>query len=88
MVLPPFSASDWLLPYCLSLTLPPFSPPQASDAGPLPLSVLLGGALVDRMDLLGRAAVHVAVAAGRADVVRQLVGAGCAVNKPLPMDFR
>ena len=61
---------------------------QVSEGGPLPLSMLLGGALVDRMDLLGRAAIHVAAASGRADVVRQLAAAGCAVNKALPMDFR
>lgn len=50
--------------------------------------MLLGGALIDRMDLLGRAAVHVAAATGRADVVRQLASAGCSINKPLPMDYR
>ena len=108
----------------------------------LPLSMLLGGSLVDRMDLLGRtgacqptafilainveptavgmwqgaaalrlrlcsaawqrvvpdsfwlpctpaaAALHVAAATGRADVVRQLAAAGASVNKALPMDFR
>eukprot|EP00887_Chlorella_sp_A99_P000878 scaffold5.g878.t1 len=56
--------------------------------GLLPLHMLLGGALVDRMDLLGRTALHVAAATGRADVVRQLAAAGACVNKPLPMDYR
>lgn len=96
----------------------------------LPLSMLLGGSLIDRMDLLGRtgeaaagqggaegmqlpvgcaymrttltqtrlprfslstrlpAALHVAAATGRADVVRQLAASGAAVDKPLPMDYR
>lgn len=63
-------------------------PQQVCDSGPLPLSMLLGGALVDRTDLLGRAALHVAAATGRAEVVRQLAAAGCALNKPLPMDYR
>ena len=34
------------------------------------------------------AALHVAAATGRADVVRQLAAAGASVNKALPMDYR
>ena len=60
----------------------------AGRGGALPLRMLLGGSLVDRMDLLGRTAMHVAAATGRADVVRQLAAAGAGVNKPLPMDYR
>jgi hypothetical protein len=108
----------------------------------VPLSMLLGGSLVDRMDILGRtgglrirtawlatllpapdhlrcrcdsgfaaytcwkglgaashvgalcvslsfsAALHVASATGRADIVRQLVAAGASATKALPMDYR
>lgn len=34
------------------------------------------------------AALHVAAATGRADVVRQLAASGAAIDKPLPMDYR
>lgn len=34
------------------------------------------------------AALHVAAATGRAEVVRQLAAAGASVDKPLPMDYR
>lgn len=35
-----------------------------------------------------RAALHVAAATGRADIVRQLAAAGASLNKALPMDYR
>ena len=38
--------------------------------------------------LLCAAALHVASATGRADVVRQLAAAGASLNKALPMDYR
>lgn len=37
---------------------------------------------------LAPAALHVAAATGRADVVRQLAASGAAIDKPLPMDYR
>jgi ankyrin repeat protein len=52
------------------------------------LRSVLGGVTADRCDLLGRTALHVAAAAGRADVAAALVAAGCDVNKRLPLDYR
>ncbi|KAG7667618.1 hypothetical protein KSW81_005545 [Nannochloris sp. 'desiccata'] len=52
------------------------------------LHCLLGASLGDRMDLLGRTALHVAVASGQRQVVAALVAAGCDVNRELPLDPR
>lgn len=52
------------------------------------LRTLLGANLADRTDLLGRTALHVAVANGQHEAVAALVAAGCDVNKRLPMDPR
>ena len=41
-----------------------------------------------RVSLPHDAALHVASATGRADVVRQLAAAGAGLNKALPMDYR
>ena len=50
-----------------------FSPPAGCCCPYLPLSP---------------AALHVAAATGRADIVRQLVAAGASASKALPMDYR
>lgn len=49
---------------------------------------LLATSLGDRVDLLGRTALHVAVASGQRQVVAALVASGCDVNRKLPLDPR
>ncbi len=43
--------------------------------------------IVDSFDGRGRTPLHVAAAAGRADVVEQLLYVGCDVSKPLAQDL-
>lgn len=43
--------------------------------------------ILDGSDIRGRSPLHVAAAAGRADIVEQLLYVGCAVNRRMEVDF-
>lgn len=49
---------------------------------------LMGKQMLDMVDGFGRAPLHVAAAAGRVDVVQQLLFGGCDYTKALQADFR
>jgi len=52
------------------------------------LRSLLGSNFGDRTDILGRTALHVAVAEGRNDLVVALITSGCSADQELPFDYR
>lgn len=63
----------------------------AAAAAPAPVHVqqaLMGKQMLDMVDGFGRAPLHVAAAAGRVDVVQQLLFGGCDYTKALQADFR
>ena len=63
----------------------------AAAAAPAPVHVqqaLMGKQMLDMVDGFGRAPLHVAAAAGRVDVVQQLLFGGCNYTKALQADFR
>ena len=63
----------------------------AAVAAPAPVHVqqaLMGKQMLDMVDGFGRAPLHVAAAAGRVDVVQQLLFGGCDYTKALQADFR
>lgn len=62
-----------------------------ADAAAVPVHVqqaLIGKQMLDMVDGFGRAPLHVAAAAGRVDVVQQLLFGGCDYTKALQADFR
>lgn len=63
--------------------------PTTNDAVPVHMQqALLGKHMLDMVDGFGRAPLHVAAAAGRVDVVQQLLFGGCDFTKALQADFR
>ena len=63
----------------------------AEAAAPAPGHVqqaLMGKQMLDIVDGFGRAPLHVAAAAGRVDVVQQLLFGGCDYTRALQADFR
>lgn len=61
------------------------------QADPVPVHLkhaLMGKQMLDMVDGFGRAPLHVAAAAGRVDVVQQLLFGGCDFTKALQADFR
>ncbi|KAL0029838.1 hypothetical protein WJX77_003070 [Trebouxia sp. C0004] len=63
----------------------------ASSCDPVPVHLkhaLMGKQMLDMVDGFGRAPLHVAAAAGRVDVVQQLLFGGCDYTKALQADFR
>lgn len=62
---------------------------RQADAVPVHLKhALMGKQMLDMVDGFGRAPLHVAAAAGRVDVVQQLLFGGCDYTKALQADFR
>lgn len=64
-----------------SMPAPALAPHQLASS-------LLCKSVVDCMDSLGRSPLHIAAAAGRAEVVQQLLCAGCDPQRCLPLDYR
>ncbi|KAK9831130.1 hypothetical protein WJX74_004458 [Apatococcus lobatus] len=60
----------------------------ASQAHPFPLQLPYCRNALEGLDMTGRSPLHVAAAAGRADVVKHLLYAGCNSSKWLPADYR
>lgn len=61
----------------------------AAAAAPIHVQqALMGKQMLDMVDGFGRAPLHVAAAAGRVDVVQQLLFGGCDYTKALQADFR
>jgi len=63
----------------------------STQADPVPVHLkhaLMGKQMLDMVDGFGRAPLHVAAAAGRVDVVQQLLFGGCDYTKALQADFR
>ena len=61
----------------------------ANAAAPVHVQqALMGKQMLDMVDGFGRAPLHVAAAAGRVDVVQQLLFGGCDYTKALQADFR
>lgn len=64
-------------------------PAAAAAAAPVHMQrALMGKQMLDMVDGFGRAPLHVAAAAGRVDVVQQLLFGGCDYTKALQADFR
>ncbi len=64
---------------------------HSTQSDPVPVHLkhaLMGKQVLDMVDGFGRAPLHVAAAAGRVDVVQQLLFGGCDWTKALQADFR
>lgn len=78
----------------LILLTPPISLCSSHNEGcllqahPFPLQLPYCRSALEGLDLTGRSPLHVAAAAGRADVVKHLLYAGCNSSKWLPADYR